>query len=164
MLNMFHMFHSKGNKFYLHDFVKCTFSISLHSNTYELISFRFGIMIDTAKPYIFFNNLNDLEHHRRSQDCKRAWTSAIMLIPTHTWEGPDIDVVDRAMSATEIRPAHIQMWSVSNAEVKRENVLKIIYFTVSLIVPQTSRWAIKEKRWREDKKKKHWWIKHFVLE
>ena len=44
-----HPFHIKLREPCLYDFVKKTFSVGLFSDIYRLLSFKFGMMIETTK-------------------------------------------------------------------------------------------------------------------
>ena len=68
----------QGRRPYLHDFVRYIFSIGLHLNAHEWISFTVGLKIDTAKLH-FDESLNDLDLWW-SQGYEKAWTRAIILM------------------------------------------------------------------------------------
>ena len=80
MLSSFGMINIHGREFHLGDFMKNSFNIGLCSDTYELISFKFGVMVDMTKMYSFHISLSNLDLHSGSQGYDKAETSAIILL------------------------------------------------------------------------------------
>ena len=52
-LDLYCRINRQGIEPYLGDIIQSTFHIGLHLDTYKLISFKFGVQINTAKLYSF---------------------------------------------------------------------------------------------------------------
>ena len=57
--------------------------INSHWDTYELISFKLGLMLEMTICLHFGISVNDLDFHPRSQSCKIARTCAASVFKWH---------------------------------------------------------------------------------
>ena len=62
------------------------FNIGLHSDIFRLISFILGVIIETTKLIVLFeNSLNNFDLHSRLQLCEKAESSALIFLQISVW-------------------------------------------------------------------------------
>ena len=72
MLNLSCASDIQGRELYQCDFMKYAFDIVMCQDTFELLRFKLGKMLNTIKLYTLIFNLIDLDVHSRSQGYGKA--------------------------------------------------------------------------------------------
>ena len=78
VLNLVCRSNTQGRELCWHDFIRYMFNIVMCQDTYELICFKLGMMLDTTKLYSSDSSLNDLDVYSRSQSYRKARTCAVI--------------------------------------------------------------------------------------